>query len=119
MTPETAQHTAARAQLDRSMAHSAQAMIANARELDGVDLADAIAILTRRILTDPSSMAGGEAGLAAGLALMSLIAARGSVLTGHGPADAPPAPDGMAGLYDCCPAGPTEPHTDDCGRSPA
>jgi hypothetical protein len=29
-----------------------------------------------------------------------------------------PAPDGMAHLYDCCPAAPTEPHTDDCTRGP-
>lgn len=28
-------------------------------------------------------------------------------------------PDGMAHLHDCCPAAPTEPHTPDCGLSPA
>lgn len=43
------------------------------------------------------------------------------------PSYAPPVPhppndvdhSGMADLYACCPAAPTQPHTDDCGLSPA
>ncbi len=36
---------------------------------------------------------------------------------GSGPAE--PERDGMSDLYDCCPAAPTQPHTDDCPRGGA